>query len=154
MKKIIAACILLVFSFASCKGQKAQEKITENLDTIKPQTKVSVKKEYDEYGNLVRIDSTYSSFYSNIKNDSILEKKIFNTFKNNFNNRFHSFDSLFIDDFFNDDPFKLHDFYTDEFFQNNLKLHQKRMQDIFREMDSVKNKFYKKRDSELKKNKI
>ncbi|NNC69762.1 MAG: hypothetical protein HKN90_02955, partial [Flavobacteriaceae bacterium] len=99
-------------------------------------------------------DSTYSSFYSNIRNDSILEKKIFNTFKNNFNNRFHSFDSLFIDDFFNDDPFKLHDFYTDEFFQNNLKLHQKRMQDIFREMDSVKNKFYKKRDSELKKNKI
>lgn len=149
MKKILVLAVLLSFSLTSCSGQEKSKEIAQQKDTIKPQVKVDVKKEYDEYGNLIRIDSTYSSFYSNIKGDSLLEKEIFEKFRKQFHTRHFSIDSLFMDDFFTEDPFKLHDFYTDEFFQNNFKLHQERLENIFREMDSIKNRYYKRSEKKL-----
>ena len=52
-------------------------------------------------------------------------------------------DSLFMKDFYIEDPFKEFDFYTDDFFQNHFMYRQKRMENIFKEMDSLKNSFYK-----------
>ncbi|MFN0729313.1 hypothetical protein [Polaribacter gochangensis] len=146
MKKI---CIyLLTFAFYSCQGQTIQNKKNlQEKDTIKPQTNITVNKEFDKYGNLIRVDSTYTSFYSNIKNDSILEKNIFNQFHKNFKSQFNQpLDSLFFNGFFNTSPFKMNDFYTHDFFSNSFMQHQKEIEKIFKRMDSVKNKYYKKQE--------
>ena len=136
--------LLIVFFLSACNGQTKSNKEAQKNDTIKPQTKITVHKEYDEQGNLISLDSTYSYFYSNIKNDSILEREIFDKFKLDFDNRFQSMDSLFMKDFFNESPFRINDFYTEDYFQQNFKLHQERINDMFKRMDSLKNSFYKK----------
>ena len=154
MKRIIICTILLSFFLTSCNGQKKVDQALNKMDTIKPQTNFSVHKEYDEYGNLISVDSTYTYFYSNIKNDSILEKQLFNNLKFDFSNRYHSIDSLLMKDFFSGDPFKMEDFYTNDFFENGFLLQQKGIREIFKEMDSLKNRYYKEKQLKLQKNKI
>ncbi|MDY7395085.1 hypothetical protein UMM65_07515 [Aureibaculum sp. 2210JD6-5] len=151
MKKIIVLSLLLSFSLTSCTGQEKTEKNTDEKDTIQPRISSSVHKEYDENGNLISIDSTYSYFYSNIKNDSILEQKFFKDFKMGFDDNFPAIDSLFMRDFFSDTPFRMNDFYTDDFFENRFELRQKSMRDIFKRMDSLKNSYYLDRKNEIKK---
>tara|TARA_R110002124_G_scaffold184823_3_gene352252 strand:+ start:1032 stop:1478 length:447 start_codon:yes stop_codon:yes gene_type:complete len=143
MKKIFI--YILAFTFFSCQGQNSTKNDSGiKNDTIKPQTSIKVNKEYDEKGNLISIDSTYTSFYSNIKNDSILEKNIFNQFHKNFKSQFNQpIDSLFFKGFFNGSPFKMEDFYTNDFFSNSFLQHQKEIEKIFKRMDSVKNRYYK-----------
>lgn len=142
MIKFIFHVIICSLVLTSCNGQTKSDTLVKNKDTIKPKVNIKVYKEYDEKGNLISIDSTYTYFYSNIKNDSILEKEIFNNFRLDLNNQFKPFDSLFMKDFFQDSPFRIPDFYTDDFFQNNYKSHKKRIENIFKEMDSLKNRYY------------
>ncbi|NVK53438.1 MAG: hypothetical protein HWD85_10935 [Flavobacteriaceae bacterium] len=142
MKKIIS--FFLALSFLSCQSQNNKNKNQQfGRDTIKPQTNISVHKEYDKYGNLKSVDSTYSYFYSNIKNDSILEKNIFKKFQKGFKNNFHPIDSLFIKDFFSKSPFKIDGFYTDSFFSKSFINHQEQIEQLLKRMDSIKNKYYK-----------
>ena len=42
-----------------------------------PQTSIKVDKKYDSKGNLIKYDSTYSYYYSNIKDNKNLEDSIF-----------------------------------------------------------------------------
>lgn len=151
MKKLRLMTMLLTFLLVSCNGQIKSEKQGQQQDTIKPEIDISVHKEYDEQGNLISIDSIYSYFYSNIKNDSLLEKEIFNNFKLDFNSRFKSIDSLFMKDFFIEAPFKLNDFYTEEYFQNHYKEHQKRIENLYKQMDSLKNRYYLKQQENIEK---
>jgi len=144
MKKVILFTILVSFLSTSCNGQHKLENGSDKKDTIKPKIDIKVQKDYDENGNLIRVDSTYSYFYSNIKNDSILEKEIFDKFRLNFEGHFRPIDSIFMGDFFGKDPFNRDNFYTDEFFENNFKMHRKRMDQIIKEMDSLKNNYYRK----------
>ncbi|RPD94470.1 hypothetical protein EGM88_12065 [Aureibaculum marinum] len=123
-------------------GQEKTQKNTSKKDTIQPKISSSVHKEYDENGNLISIDSTYSYFYSNIKNDSILEQEFFENFKLDFDKNFPNIDSLFMKDFFMDTPFKMNDFYTDDFFEKRFNLRHNNFIDIFKQMDSIKNRYY------------
>ena len=154
MKNIILVATLLFFSLTSCNAQVNSKKSDEKKDSIQPEVNISVNKEYDENGNLIRVDSMYTSFYSNIKSDSILEKQIFEKFKRNFDLNFKPIDSIFMKDSYMMDPFKEFDFYTDDFFENHFRFRQERMKDIFKEMDSLKNSFYKQKQLELKNNKM
>lgn len=151
MKKMIIFSLLLSFSLTNCNGQESNNKTTSKNDTVKPQIKSEVYKEYDEDGNLIRIDSTYSYFYSNIKNDSILEQQFFKDFKMGFEDNFSTIDSLFMQDFFMDTPFKMNDFYTDDFFENRFNLQQNNIKEIFKRMDSIKNHYYLEKEAEMKK---
>lgn len=151
MKRLIMYAVLLSFTVTSCNGQKKLDKTIVSNDTIKPKTNISVHKEYDENGNLISVDSTYTYFYSNIKNDSALEKEIFDRFKLNFNDHFEPIDSIFMDNFFENTPFNLNDFYTDDFFQQNFKNHQQKLEQIFKEMDSLKNSYYREQKELMKK---
>ncbi|MEO9570053.1 MAG: hypothetical protein ABJH82_06410 [Polaribacter sp.] len=148
MKKLVIY-ILMALSFFNCQSQnsKVKNNTQQQLDTIKPKTKIQVNKEYDKYGNLKRLDSSYSYFYSNITGDTILEREIFNKFNLNLNRQFKPFDSLFTNNFFNGSPFNKPNFYTDDFFKNNYKSHQKRIDKLLQQMDSMKNNFYKNRKS-------
>ena len=149
MKKIIALSLLLSFSFINCTGQQKTETNTSEKDTIQPKISSKVHKEYDEDGNLISIDSTYSYFYSNIKNDSILEQKFFKDFKLGFDDNFKNVDSLFMKDFFFDTPLRMNDFYTDDFFENRFDMRQKSIRDIFKRMDSLKNSYYSDRKEDI-----
>ncbi|WP_123898557.1 hypothetical protein [Aureibaculum marinum] len=141
MKNLIVS-LLLSFSLINCMGQEKTQKNTSKKDTIQPKISSSVHKEYDENGNLISIDSTYSYFYSNIKNDSILEQEFFENFKLDFDKNFPNIDSLFMKDFFMDTPFKMNDFYTDDFFEKRFNLRHNNFIDIFKQMDSIKNRYY------------
>ncbi|QTE23396.1 hypothetical protein [Polaribacter cellanae] len=145
MKKVIL-CILTL-TFFNCQSQNTKQKNNGEVekDTIKPKTNVQVHKEYDENGNLISLDSTYTYFYSNIKGDSLLEKNFYKKFKSNFNHKLSSpLDSIFINDFFGNSPFKEPNFYTDDFFKNHFKNHQKKIDKMLKRMDSLKNSYYKK----------
>ena len=148
MKKLIMLISIFTFILTSCNNQIKKEKeasrkeVSVKKDTIKPKTKISVIKEYDDDGNLISIDSSYYYFYSTIKNDTLLEKEIFNTFKNDFDLQFKSIDSIFKNDFLIKSPLNLNDFYTDDFYLKNFKFQNKEIEKILRRMDSIKNKFY------------
>lgn len=148
MKKLIMLISIFTFILTSCNNQIKKEKeasrkeVSIKKDTIKPITKISVIKEYDDDGNLISIDSSYYYFYSTIKNDTLLEKEIFNTFKNDFDLQFKSIDSIFKNNFLIKSPLNLNDFYTDDFYLKNFKFQNKEIEKILKRMDSIKNKFY------------
>ena len=56
--------MLMALSFFNCQSQNTSEKKDSDLkkDTIQPKTNIKVHKEYDENGNLTRLDSTYILF--------------------------------------------------------------------------------------------
>ncbi|MBJ2175585.1 hypothetical protein JBL43_15135 [Aureibaculum sp. A20] len=151
MKNLIIATLLLTFSLTSCTGQKQTDKTETQLDSIEPIVNSSVHKEYDEDGNLISVDSTYSYFYSNIKDDSILEQNFFNKFKIGFDDNFNHLDSIMANDFFNEDMFKMHDFYNQDFFSKRFRINDNNVDEIFKKMDSIKNRFYLKKEDDLKK---
>jgi hypothetical protein len=142
MKRIIIMAITLTVTLSGCQGQKMKK---EGADTSKinaPKTEIKVKREYDKNGNLIRFDSTYSSFYTNTKNNDRKRDSIFETFKNHFNlNYFFSNEPYFHDLFFQDSLLK-YDFYKKDFFYDRFRQNTGRIDKLFKEMDSLKNNFY------------
>ena len=133
--------LALSLTLNGCNGQIKDEKSvkTENPD---PNTHVSVNKEFDDNGNLIRYDSTYSYFYSNIKDDTLLEDSILNAFKEHFNHQYNFSTQSFFNNLFFEDSLLFYDFYKDEFFSNRFQQNMEFMNDLFKEMDSLKNSFY------------
>jgi hypothetical protein len=125
----------------SCNGQTKNndKKSTESL----PQTNIKVNKEYDKNGNLIKYDSTYSSYYSSVKGDSILQDSIFNNFASHFNQSYFFSNHPYFDNFFFQDSLLMFDFYKKDFFYNRFKNNMERMDSLFREMDIVKNDFFR-----------
>ncbi len=84
MRQIILGLSLFLSVLVGCKGQVNDKTGSNKLDTInkiEPKTNIKVNKEYDENGNLIRYDSTYSYYYSNIEGDSLLRDSVFNKFR-------------------------------------------------------------------------
>ncbi len=139
MKKIFFFAMMLTLSLSSCSGQKK-----ENLsNTVKnePETNVKVNKEYDENGNLIRYDSTYTYFYSNV-DDAKVRDSILSNFKKHFNDTYFFSDEPFFNDLFFEDSLMQYDFYKNDFFSKRFKNNMMMMEDLFKEMDSIKNSFY------------
>ncbi len=134
-------CLAFVFLFSSCQGQIKKDK-EELSNEINPQTTISVNKEYDKNGNLIRYDSTYAMYYSSIQDDSIRGDSIYQNFRDYFNQRYFFSESPFFSEYFFLDSM-LHDgFYTNDFFSNRFLNDMERMNNIFRGMDSIKNRFF------------
>ena len=70
MKKT-AFTLLFLILFLGCNSQEKENQETQTdkkeKAIIKPKEKWDVKKEYDEFGNLIKYDSIYSYSYSNIE---------------------------------------------------------------------------------------
>lgn len=133
--------ILFVLIFTGCRGQNAKPNESELLQN-QPKTDIQVNKEYDENGNLIRYDSSYSYYYSNIQNEPVLGDSLLNEFKGYFNNNcFFSKDPFFNDLFFGDSLMNF-DFYTKDFFLNRFRSNTNRFNSLFLEMDSIKNHFF------------
>ena len=148
MKTTLALIVLL--SLTACSGQQ-KEQLEGKEKEAKPEIETpkgawEVKKEYDEFGNLIRYDSVYSWSYSNIKGDSVRVNldSIMDLFRADFvgdslflwRDRFSYFpkaDSLFMQDFFEED-----------YFFRNWEEQQQDMLELMRKMDSSRNAFLKK----------
>jgi len=137
---IVALAISIILN--SCNGQKKTEKTELLNDTITPKTNIIVNKEYDDKGNLLRYDSTYSSYYSNIVNDTLLGDSVFNNFKNYFNQSYGFSNQPYFNNFFFEDSLLKYDFYKRDFFSNRFENNMEQMDKLFMEMDSLKNSFF------------
>jgi hypothetical protein len=137
---IIALAVSM--TLMSCNGQ-TKEVNKQNKD-ISPQTNIKVNKQYDKNGNIIKYDSTYSSYYSNIKGDTSLKDSIFRNFKNRFNQSYFFSNQPFFDNFFFEDTLLKYDFYKKDFFYNRFRNNMEQMDSLFRGMDEMKNDFFNK----------
>lgn len=151
MKRIGILAIAISMILNSCNGQKKTEKTEILNDTITPKTNIIVNKEYDEKGNLIRYDSTYSSYYSNIETDTILGDSVFNNFKNFFNQNYGFSNQPYFNNFFFEDSLLKYDFYKRDFFSNRFQNNMEHMDKLFMEMDSLKNNFFYRPFEDIKK---
>lgn len=141
MIRFIALLSIVAISVTGCNGQqKNQNKEKQNANL--PETDIKVNKEYDEDGNLIRYDSTYSYYYSNIAEDKTMQDSIFNAFREHFNDQYFFSNRPFFEEFFFEDSLLHYDFYKEDFFSKRFQHNMKRMEELFKEMDSVKNQYY------------
>ena len=106
-----------------------------------PKEDIKVNKEYDENGNLIRYDSTYTYYYSNIEGDEIAADSIFNNFRNMFEDNYSFSTTPYFNDLFFEDSLLKYDFYKNDFFHERFMNNMQQMERLFWEMDSIENKF-------------
>lgn len=132
MKYNVLMAFLVIFSFSNCNAQTNKDK------SLKPQTKVKVNKEYDEHGNLIRLDSTYTYFYTSKINDTLSLENV----RNQFDSQFQSLDSLFSKNLFLKDLFESKSTFKKDFFEDNFYKNQKEIEQLMKKMDSIRFQFY------------
>ncbi len=141
MLRFIALLSIIVVSVTGCNGQQEKQKNAKQSANL-PETDIKVNKEYDEQGNLIRYDSTYSYYYSNIEEDQAMRDSIFNAFREHFNDQYFFSNRPFFENFFFEDSLLHYDFYKEDFFSKRFQYNMQRMEKLFKEMDSVKNQYY------------
>lgn len=147
MKKTVVILFLL-FALTACNSQeKEKQESKEEVEIgIIPKAKWEVKKEYDEFGNLIKYDSLYTWKYSNVKGDSIEINldSIMDTFRRHFEatspfkwdeyfSYFPKNDSLLNDDFFKKD-----------YYLKNWERQDPELMEFIKQIDSSRNAFLKK----------
>jgi len=150
--------VLLLF-LSSChektRGHKPEEKnriSSVAKDSLnKPEVNIKVNKHYDDNGNVIGFDSTYTSFYSNMQSDTARMDSLMGSFDRYFK-RDHSlfFDNQFNSLFFKDST-RYPDFFHDDFFMKRYELNDHYLRDMMSRMDSIKNHFYYERSTKEKK---
>ncbi|WP_411896095.1 hypothetical protein [Winogradskyella sp. A2] len=142
---------LFTFLSISCNGQVEEQKKNEtskqdeNKENIVPEGSWQVNKEFDENGNLTRLDSVYSwSSYESLKgidNDSIINRmqslmqKRFSMIQSPSISGFTQHDSL-MRQFFSDD------FLMDDFFSNGITLGTPNVDEIMKRMEAMRQHFF------------
>ena len=136
---IISVALLLV---AYIFGQKNENANKNSAKHNIPQTNIKVNKEYDKNGNIVKYDSTYTSYYSNMEGDSVLNDSLINNFKSFFNDKYFFSNEPFFNDYFFRDSVIRNDFQNKDFFYKEFRSNMEQMDKLFWDMDSVKNDFF------------
>lgn len=134
--------IAISVTLISCNGETKRQKDTVVNNASDPHTSIKVDKKYDDKGNLVKYDSTYSYYYSNVKDNINLKDSIFNNFKKHFNRSYFFSNEPYFNDFFFQDSLLKYDFYRKDFFINRFRNNLRRMDSLFWSMDSMKNNFF------------
>lgn len=150
MKNLIYVVTFSFLLLSSCEAQSEKEttddKSKNKTETLnqEPRFDIRVNKKYDESGNQIGFDSTYTSYYSNIEGDTTLMDSLFNQFNLIFKNYYSDvFNKQFDDIFFNDSMF-YDDFFHTDFFRKRFEKNDEFFKKIMEEMDSMKNEFYQK----------
>ena len=142
MLRNVLIVVAISFFMTGCNGQTKKEDNQSKTDKNKPQVSINVKRQFDKNGNLEKFDSTYSSFYSNVRNDTLLRDSILKNFKDTFNQKYSFSKEPFFNDFFFQDSSFNNDFYKKDFFINRFRENMKHMDNLFLGMDSLKNDFF------------
>ena len=133
----------MMLNFTACSGQ-SQDGNTNNKDRIvaatdTPQVDIRVNKRYDDRGNLIAFDSTYTSIYKGEVGDRAFMDSVFKDFKPRFNLKYPFLSDPGFNDLFFRDSLMHNDFFHDDFFRRRMEMNQRYMQQMMAEMDSVKN---------------
>ena len=148
---VITAIIVVLtgfIGFSITPVFKTSERLTVNPDdTIKnnPQIDIKVNKEYDENGNVIRYDSSYTYIYRNTEGDleQLNMDSLFNSFRPYFSdNTFDIMRSPF-ERFFDEDTLYQQHFFEPDFFMQQFDNQMFRFEDMMKEMDSLRNMFLK-----------
>lgn len=153
MRKILKliAVISSTAIMISCNAQNKEKE--RNLKTISsektegtnPRIKTKVNKQYDSKGHIVKFDSTYSYYYTSKGFDSTKVKldTIIKEFKSFYTtNLITGFNKRLNDIFLADSLFK-YDFLNKDYFRKRFELNAVKMNELFREMDSLKTNYLK-----------
>jgi len=126
------------------QGNAASKRDTASVSTLnKPKVNIKVNKHYDDKGNVIGLDSTYTSYYSNIEGDTGRMDTLMKSFDTYFDrNHFRAFGNEFNSLFFKD-SLRYPDFFHDDFFLRRYELNDSYFKDMMNRMDSIKNRFYK-----------
>jgi hypothetical protein len=147
MKKVISILFVTALVFASCqkKESKKEEKPMKPPKEmiVKPKVEIKVNKKYDKNGNLIAFDSTYTSFYSNRKEDKDLLDSLFRGFKPSFNEKFPILKDDSFNHLFYTDSLLYNDFFHDDFFSKRMEMNQEYIRSMMQQMDSIKNAYFK-----------
>ncbi|MBP6390559.1 MAG: hypothetical protein KA175_05830 [Flavobacteriales bacterium] len=145
--KGMLAWTAIMLNLSACNGQPTTDGTTASIDTLAqrqdtPQVEVRVNKEYDEHGNLIAFDSSYSSVYHGRSGDAAFMDSMFKDFMPGFGMRYPFLnDPGFNNLFFPDSSFH-QDFFHDDFFQKRMETNQRYMQRMMEQMDSLKNQYF------------
>jgi hypothetical protein len=141
----------ILFSLSSCdkktEDQDAKKVGKEHAAVEKdslnnPNVNIKVNRRYDDKGNLIGFDSTYSSYYSNIKGDTLRMDSLMHSFDRYFDSNHSSFfDRQFNPLFFND-SMRYPDFFHKDFFMKRYELNDEYLRGTMKRMDSIKNRFF------------
>lgn len=138
--------VLLMGLLQSCsndtKGQSAHAKKSED-SLAKPKIDIKVNRRYDEKGNMIGFDSTYTSYYSNMSGDTAQMDSLMGSFDRYFRQEHSSFFGRQFDPLFFNDSTRYPDFFHDDFFLRRYELNDPYMRGMMYRMDSIKNSFYK-----------
>jgi hypothetical protein len=135
-----------IISSCHTKGQESAESKNSSAasDSLgKPKVNIEVNKHYDDKGNVVGFDSTYTSFYSNVEGDTLKMDSLFRSFDRQFDLGRTSFFGRHFDSLFFNDSLRYPDFFHDDFFLRRYELNDLYLRDMMRRMDSLKNNFYR-----------
>ena len=130
-------------------GGEPKNKSAIAADSVKqPKVNIKVNKHYDDKGNVIGFDSTYTSFYSNVEGDTLKMDSLFRSFDSHFDLGKRSFfgRDLFsrdLDSLFFNDSLRYPDFFHDDFFLKRYELNDSYLRNMMRRMDSLKNDFFR-----------
>jgi hypothetical protein len=138
--------LLVVLLISSCKessnGQSAEAR-TNSADSLnKPKVNIQVNRRYDDKGNVIGFDSTYTSYYSNIQGDTSQMDTLMQRFNRYFSTRHNTFLNQEFEPLFFRDSVMYPDFFHDDFFMKRYELNDSYFRNMMHRMDSIKNRFY------------
>jgi hypothetical protein len=123
-------------------GQGKDQAIVAQDTLDKPKVNIQVNRRYDEKGNMIGFDSTYSTFYSNIQGDTGRMDSLMHSFDSYFNRNHSTFFNRQLDPLFFDDSLRYPDFFHDDFFLRRYELNDSYLKESMERMDSIKNRFF------------
>jgi len=138
MKRIMFFLVTALM-LTGCNAQNAEDNSKDKK--IEPKVDYKVNKKYDEDGNLIGYDSTYTYYYSNIDQDAMINDSIFKKFNEHFMANDPFKDDKFFEEFFKHDSYMKEDFFKDDFFRSSVESNKKMMDEMMRKMDEMKNQF-------------
>jgi len=127
----------------SCNSQGLNPK-SQKDEKKKPHENVTVNRKYDKDGNLIEFDSTYTAYYSSADGDTVQLDSVLKDFPGFFDQEFFNangkdlFNTFFVEDSSLNSQFFSDDYFEQQFFDQN-----KNMLRMMRQMDSIKNTFFK-----------
>lgn len=147
MKAKMLVLAMLLFSLSSCQGQEKDpdpSAMKIAMDEVKPKGSWKVNRDYDENGNLISYDSTYTYSYSSVDGDTISAAdmdELMSHFQQFLGQNGMNDQSAFMQSFFNDSiPGNSHFFHGDLFADH---FNSESFQRQIREMDSLHRQFLK-----------
>jgi hypothetical protein len=147
---MLLGCTLVFFACnENTNGQTSKNEIKRD-SVSQPNVKIRVNRHYDDKGNVVGFDSTYTSFYADVNGDTATMDSMMRGFDRYFNLR-HPFllQNEFAPLFFND-SLRYPDFFHRDYFMKRYELNDAYLRNMMQRMDSIKNRYFQERSKQPK----